>query len=353
MQFHRQLLLELAALGWNVLWVGSYVSGRRDGWAAWLKAAPRGELTRDGPCWQLRPWTLPANQFDRFVPLWSAVQRPALQAVYRQLGLRRPAAMVWAPSELPLLRMLPHGPSLYWTGDEVTMPGEPALLRHVDRVLTISEAAYQRHRARHAQKLVRFSTGVPFRLYNSALSSDYLPADVRDLQRPIIGYAGSVMASRLDLGVFPEQARRHPELSFVVVGPMDAPAQAFFERVRAPNLHVLGPKPYSEVPHYIKSFDVGLIPYQLTPFNLAANPLKLYEYMALEKPVVSTALPSAQEHGDAVWIANDADELSRALRSALADRDASRVEQRLEIARAHGTEPLARRLAAIVEGLTP
>lgn len=351
MQFHRQLLVELAALGWNVLWVGSYISGRRDGWFSWLKTAPLGELIREGQCRQFRPWTLPGYRLDHFVPLWSAVQLPALRAVYRQLGFRRPAVMVMAPSELPLVRMSPHGPSLYWTGDEVIMPGEPALLQYVDRILAVSELCYQRHQPQYEDKLVRFSTGVPFRLYNSALSSDYVPPDLRGIARPIIGYAGSVTAGRVELQVFPEQARRHPGLSFVVVGPMDAEARAFFERFRAPNLHVLGPKPYSEVPHYIKSFDVGLVPYQLTPFNLAANPLKLYEYMALGKPVVSSPLPAALALGDAVWIAADADELAHYIGVALADREASRVEQRIEIALAHGTERLARKLATLVDGL--
>lgn len=351
MQFHRQLMLELAALGWTVLWVGSHISGRRDGWGAWLRTALYGELTQDGPCWQFRPWTLPVNRLDHILPLWSAVQRPALRAVYRRLGFHRPAVMLVAPSELPLARMLPHGPSLYWTGDEVTMPGEPAVVRYVDRILAISDPAFLRQPTRYADKLMRFSTGVPFRLYNGALSSSYVPQDLRGVARPIVGYAGSVTASRVDLQVFPEQARRHPGVSFVVIGPMDAEAQAFFARMRAPNLHVLGAKPYSEVPHYIKCFDVGLIPYLLTTFNLAANPLKLYEYLALGKPVVSSSIPAVRAFGDAVWFAEGADELARAIVDALADREPSRVEQRLAIARAHDTEHLARELANLVDQL--
>jgi glycosyltransferase involved in cell wall biosynthesis len=350
MQFHRRLMHELAALDWTVLWVGSYLSGRRDGWKHWL-TTPTGELMRDGACWHFRPWTLPFNRFDHVIPLWSAVQAPAVRAVFRRLGLDRPAVMLIAPSELPLLRMVPHGLSLYWTGDEVILPGEPALVRYVDRILAISDPAHDRH-ATHADKLLRFSTGVPFRLFHGALASPDVPPELRDVARPIVGYAGSVMASRVDLPVFPELARRLPQASVVVVGPMDDDARAFFERSPAspPNLHVLGSRPYEQVPHYIKCFDVGLIPYLRTTFNLAANPLKLYEYLALGKPVVSTPLPAVTACGDAVFIAEDADGFAGAIAAALADRAASRIEQRLAIARAHDTERLARELAAIVEG---
>jgi glycosyltransferase involved in cell wall biosynthesis len=351
MQFHRELMHELAALGWHVLWVGPPLSIRRDGWITWCRHAFGGELTEDGHCRQFRPWTLPGRRFDRVVPLWSAIQILSLRKVMNRLGLRRPAVMLIAPPELALARGVPHGASLYWIADEVTLPGEAALVEWVDRILVVSDPSWERHADRHAHKMLRFTNGVPFRRYGDALASSYVPADLRGLRRPIVGYVGSVSATRVDLDVFPEQARRFPGLSVVVVGAMDEAAQAYFDAVRLPNLHVLGPRPYAEMPHYVKYFDVALIPYRLTAFNLACNPLKLYEYLALGKAVVSTPLPAVRAFGEDVWIAATADDTTRAIAAALADNAPERVARRIAIAREHDTERLARELAAVVEAL--
>ncbi|MCX7773385.1 MAG: glycosyltransferase [Clostridia bacterium] len=61
-----------------------------------------------------------------------------------------------------------------------------------------------------------------------------------------------------------------------------------------PNLRYLGYKPYEELPPYLQYSTVCLIPFTLQPVTLATNPIKMYEYLASGRPVVSTDIPEAR-----------------------------------------------------------
>ncbi len=61
-----------------------------------------------------------------------------------------------------------------------------------------------------------------------------------------------------------------------------------------PNIHFLGRKPYAELPAYCKGFDVALNPFEISELTLAANPLKVREYLAAGLQVVSTDIPEVR-----------------------------------------------------------
>src|SRR5262249_11768791 len=61
------------------------------------------------------------------------------------------------------------------------------------------------------------------------------------------------------------------------------------------NIHLLGQKTYDELPNYAKAFDVAILPFVINDLTLAANPLKLREYLAAGLPVVSSAIPEAEK----------------------------------------------------------
>ena len=103
--------------------------------------------------------------------------------------------------------------------------------------------------------------------------------------RPLIGFAGGV-SWRLDQQLIGDIVRARPDWTFVFVGEVVTALPDY------PNLHVVGPRPYSELPGWVQRFDVGIIPYRLSSFNIAAAPLKAYEYLASGVPVVATSMPA-------------------------------------------------------------
>lgn len=172
-----------------------------------------------------------------------------------------------------------------------------------------------------------------------------IPADLQAIRRPIIGFYGNMDACRFDVPLVVALARRRPEWSFVLIGgfwPGFDPAPLRAE----PNIHCLGARPLAELPAYVKGFDVSVIPYAVNSFTRSITPLKLMEYLATGKPVVSSALPAAQAHANVLRTAGTVEEFEAALSAALADPTAGLAE-RLDVAREHDWAHYMQRKTAI------
>lgn len=155
---------------------------------------------------------------------------------------------------------------------------------------------------------------------------------ILEIPRPRIGFFG-LLSSWIDFDLVARVAALRPDWSFVFLGPSQLPDS---QLPRAPNLHFLGPVPYAELPASARHFDVGLIPFRVSPLTLAVNPLKVMEYFAMGLPVVSTSLPEVMKHGDLVRIADDPEGFAAAIRQVIdRDCDARRIERRT-LAQSHG-----------------
>jgi glycosyltransferase involved in cell wall biosynthesis len=121
-----------------------------------------------------------------------------------------------------------------------------------------------------------------------------------------------------------------PEASIVLVGPVMVDLGA--ERL-PPNVHVLGNRPYAELPAYVQAFDVGLIPYLLNDWTVSVDPLKLLEYLAAGIPVIATPLPEVQKYTSVVRQGGTPASFLAAVYSALESDEADRVAGRETAAR--------------------
>jgi len=134
----------------------------------------------------------------------------------------------------------------------------------------------------------------------------------------------------------------------VLVGPVAA-ALRDAELLREPNVHVLGHRPYDDLPAYVQHFDVGVIPYALSAWTVAVDPLKLLEYLAAGLPVVTTAIPEAAKFAEHVAVAHDADEFVAEVGRALAcDRGRARALGQA-FAQLHTWERRADTLLAVID----
>ncbi len=175
------------------------------------------------------------------------------------------------------------------------------------------------------------------------------PEDLKGLPHPRLGFVGAVF-TYLDYDLMIEAARAFPTGSLTVVGPVLEPASA--ARLAAePNVHLLGPKPQNAVPDYISWFDVCLNPFRPGPVRRAVNPLKLYEYLARGKPVVSTPMESLE--GEAISkrirFAETPTDFVAALRAALAEARPEDEAARREAVRPYSWEALSEKVERILE----
>lgn len=123
------------------------------------------------------------------------------------------------------------------------------------------------------------------------------PRDIKTIVRPRLGFTGAAY-EWLDFELLDKLALEHPSWNLVMIGPhqhgLTLPQQT--------NLHWLGPRDYKALPWYIHSMDVMLIPFVRNQTTEHANPIKLWEYLAAGKPVVSTRLPEVPEINDVIWL---------------------------------------------------
>jgi glycosyltransferase involved in cell wall biosynthesis len=88
------------------------------------------------------------------------------------------------------------------------------------------------------------------------------------------------------------------------------------ELEKSSNVHLLGRKPYADLPAYCKGFDVAINPFRISRLTLNANPLKVREYLAAGLPVVSTSIPEVEILGQC-RIGIDRDGFIKEIESAL------------------------------------
>ncbi|HVR62945.1 MAG TPA: glycosyltransferase [Polyangia bacterium] len=173
-----------------------------------------------------------------------------------------------------------------------------------------------------------------------------LPDDVAGFRRPIIGFFG-LIERWIDLPLVAYLAEARPDWTFLMIGRVAVPDS---EVPRLPNLHFLGRRPYESLPAYGKAFTAAIIPYHLTQQVMNSNPLKLREYLAMGKPIVSVSAPEIDKFADWVAIARTREEflakLDRAVAEGLSPEQARR---QTELASTMTWDANLRKVIAIVE----
>jgi glycosyltransferase involved in cell wall biosynthesis len=138
------------------------------------------------------------------------------------------------------------------------------------------------------------------------------PADYASIPPPRAIYVGA-MAEWFDFELVALAARQRPGISFIMIGPPELARRRLSD---SPNLHIIGARPWTELPAYLQHADVGLIPFDVhnhCELVRGVNPLKLYEYAAAGLPVVSVAWPELQKLNAPIELAQSPEEFVQAI----------------------------------------
>lgn len=138
-----------------------------------------------------------------------------------------------------------------------------------------------------------------------------IPAELRDLPRPLLGYVGSV-AGRIDWSLIRRLSREFLKATIVFVGRADGAPN---DVQRLGNVRFLGERGYRQLPDYLTAFDIGLIPYH--PQKFYGSPTKLFDYLAAGLPIVATDFAGTREYADWVLVADGEEQFVRHVRQAL------------------------------------
>ncbi len=132
-----------------------------------------------------------------------------------------------------------------------------------------------------------------------------VPSDIIRIKKPRIGYIG-VISRRIDFELIEYLAHERKSYQFIFIGGRYGRVREWIKKLKKlENVHFLGDKHYNSIPCYIASFDVCIIPHRIDEFTLSNDPIKVYEYLYLGKPVVSTNISIVDELKKNVLIADD------------------------------------------------
>jgi UDP-galactopyranose mutase len=245
----------------------------------------------------------------------AAARAAHLDALLRARGISSYALWYYTPMALPFSRHLTPDVVVYDCMDELSAfafspPAlrelEAELFQRADVVFTGGVSLYEAKQDRHAN-IHAVPSSIDAAHFGLARSVVDDPADQAHLARPRLGFFG-VLDERLDVALLDEVARRRPDWSIVMIGPVIKidPAQL----PRRPNLHYLGARPYPALPRYLAGWDVAILPFARNEATRHISPTKTPEYLAARRPVVSTSIRDVvRPYGEQglVAIADDAD----------------------------------------------
>jgi glycosyltransferase involved in cell wall biosynthesis len=373
-------LVQLAAVPWSF----SLVGRSRMLTEAWLRAGQpttfvqvpsyRTALQRlaapfrpadDAPV--VRPWPIrPSRWWNplREARLRHAIRRRAAE-LCRQLSQRvdlsRAAAIVVSPVWTPWLDELPFRHVIYDCIDDLAVhiprralaplyeKWEDELVQRAAAAVVTAEPLREALQSRRSDlPIAMIRNGVDVERFQGLARSSPRPADVPAAKRPIVGFVGALY-EWIDWELIAEVTRALPECDFVFVGPHDG--RGAVERLgRLRNVVLLGARPYDQVPAYVQAFDVCWVPFDQSRTSRAANPIKIYEYLSLGKPVVSTPVADTHSFENHVLVGHGPAEVTAHLRAALAARDEN-AAARVEFARANSWDARAAEYVSFIASL--
>jgi glycosyltransferase involved in cell wall biosynthesis len=295
------------------------------------------------------PKYLPYNyRFKRIEHIFQYLRIAHLQSVCRKIRIKKPVLMLWDPEFYYKLGHFDESLRCYFTDDQYSLFSgtdavsaartEEVLLKQVDMVFCTSEPLCE-DKKRFNSNVHLIPNGVDYERFAAAASSQYsVPVDLQQIQRPILGFTGNV-DDRLDCELLLSVANDNPTWSVVLIGPNNIYTpqyRAQFNKLLAcKNVKWLGLRAMELIPAYLQGMDACAIVNRINEFARFLYPIKLHEYLAAGKPIISTGIPSVMPFEGVIHIANSPEEWKKSLRQTLAETGRDWVERQQAIAREH------------------
>ncbi|CAN5342975.1 glycosyltransferase family 1 protein [soil metagenome] len=273
----------------------------------------------------LNPLAIPAYGSKTIVSLNQRSLISQVKKAMRKLSFGDVINMVFNPAAGMIAGKLGESQLIYYCVDEYTaFTGSSALkeieemlFRMSDLVVVSAEKLFDGKKHFNPNTHI-IRHGTDWRHFCTALDeATKIPDEIANLPRPIIGFHG-LLADWVDFELIKKTAEHFRGGSVVLIGKIAVDAEQKVKILNdVPNIHFLGRKPYAELPAYCKGFDVALNPFTINELTLAANPLKVREYLAAGLPVVSTDIPEVRVLDDCL-VGTDHDDFIAKIEQALA-----------------------------------
>jgi len=305
-------------------------------------------LSNSEPHWRLEAGSPGLTVCEPHTPIqqkgFCDEQMQVLNALVRRLvvdhGLESPVLWFYSPMAVPLAADLSPQAIIYDCMDELSaflhappqlLGREAELLQRADMVFTGGPSLYRAKKDRHPC-VYCFPSSVDAAHFGKARPENQLaePEGQRNLPHPRLGFFG-VIDERLDIPLLAEVAKAKPDWQFCLVGPVVKIDPASLPRTK--NIHYFGQQAYDQLPAFLSGWDVCLLPFARNAATRFISPTKTLEYMAAERPIVSTRITDvAEPYSEIVYLGDTPEEFLAACERAL-DMNAQEQDQRITLMR--------------------
>ncbi|MCG5512087.1 glycosyltransferase [Ectothiorhodospira shaposhnikovii] len=353
----QHLLSRLASRGWPIY----YTTGALDLW------------DRHGNAWKKSHWLGKTEPIDgvslyhagKLIPRWRNQPRwdqLALKHHTRRLCKismkhhdNQPIMMLFHPGFWPYVEYLTHYPIIFHAYDlysaqpdwnEEKESFQTALLQRANLVTASSKSIAEILEKESGRNIAYLPNGADVKAFNYQNVGN-CPDDLAAIPQPRIGYIGAIN-KKVDLRIIAGISKARPNWNWCLIGPIahnelqsDPELFAAYKHcLNSTNVHFLGERRHDIIPSYANHMDINTMCYRCDGDGWWKNiyPLKMHEYLATGKPVVSSDVPSVREYADVIAIANDDHQWINLLQACLQNGGAGSSDQRLAVAQQNSWE---------------
>ena len=286
--------------------------------------------------WVYSPFTLPMHHIRWARALNQLLLRIQINNAVRRLHILNPVVWVACPTACDTSIRLRKSKLVWQVTDrwdeypnidaDMIREYDERLKAVADLTVFASSLLYQQEQWR-CKKAFYLDHGVDYESFANAHKEQYIPQEMKQIQHPILGFYGGIDDHTSDIPLVEKLADLLSDFSIVLIGNSSVDLSVLASRK---NVYLFGQKPYGQIPHYVKCFDVCFMPWRQNSWIEACNPVKLKEYLASGKPIVSTPFSELEHYEGLVHVASDAQSFAEAVRQACQEEDPKLVSARRE-----------------------
>jgi glycosyltransferase involved in cell wall biosynthesis len=213
---------------------------------------------------------------------------------------------------------------------------EPQIIKKAD-VLTTNSEFFSDFGLQYNPNSFMVGQGCDVSHFSDENDTIKIPDEFKNIPKPVIGYVGSLTTLRLDIELIEHIANQRKNWSVVLVGPEDTN----FKNSNLHNLsnvYFLGSKDSSELPAYVKGFDVAMNPQLTNDLTIGNYPRKIDEYLAMGKPIIATQTKGMEMFKECVYLGSTKEEYISLTEKALAENSEELIAKRILFAKSHTWE---------------
>lgn len=296
-----------------------------------LKSLARGLVRVENNFWVFSPASVPGPAGQKLSG-WALA--PQIKLAAARAGIKRPLLWIHCPAGAPLIDEIPHVALVmqrtdrfesFPEADPATVGAQIKKLKAAADIAVYCNTDLMHEERFEVRRQVLITHGVDLDTFIAAGERKGPgPADVAAIARPRVGFIGGIDAHTFGPKLFLGAASRLKDVNFILVGGCSLPE----DWCTLANVTQLGRKPYEIIADYMAAMDVLIMPWNDSEWIKACNPIKLKEYLAVGRPVVTTDFPALAPYRDLVRTVGSSRAFADAISEALAtpyDAEAARA----------------------------